>query len=196
MNDYNKLFRGFTIIPSVRRLRDFDYALKSYSNIVFLSEVHIGNLGPLVKRLQNSGKLAFVNADLIGGFDADPIGIKLLKDLFHVDGIISSNSRVINISKSIELYTIQRFFLIDSRGLDSGLKALKTSRSDAVEILPGALSIKFKDEVRKVKDVPLLGGGFIKDKATILNIYNSGFMGVTTSQKELWNDYSYLKQNN
>lgn len=193
MDESYKLIDKFTIIPTVRKLKDFDDALKSVSKVVFLSDVHIGNLEILVKKCHEHKKMVLVNTDLIGGFNADIIGVKLLKDLFKVDGIIASNSMVINLSKSIGLYTIQRFFLIDSRGVDSGLKILKTSKSDAIEILPGLICTEFRDQIRQVSDAPLIGAGFIKEKPTIYNIYKNGFMGVTTSKKDLWNDYSYLK---
>lgn len=189
------LFDSFTIIPSVRKVKDIECALQSVSNMVLLSEVHIGNLQSLVKRCHSSNKMVLVNIDLVGGLATDQIGIKLLKDLFKVDGVVTSNTMNINISKSIGLYTIQRFFLIDSRGFDSGLKALKTTRSDAIEVLPGPLSIKFYKEITAVRNVPLIAGGFIKDKPIISEIYKAGFKGVTTSQKELWDDYSFLKQN-
>lgn len=189
------MFEDFTIIPSVRDLKNFDSALKSVSKVILLSEVHVGNLKLLVKRCHDNNKTALVNIDLVGGLATDKIGIKLLKNLFKVDGIISSNSINVNIAKMLGLYAIQRFFLIDSRGLDSGLRALKNTRSDAIEVLPGLLSTRFKEEIIKVRNVPLLGGGFISDKSTVLEIYKAGFVGLTTSNKDLWNDYNYLKQN-
>lgn len=189
------MLKSFTIIPSIRSLRDFEYALNSNSKVMFLSEVHIGNLQLLSNRCHSKDKIVLVNTDLIGGLSTDQTGIKLLKNFFKVDGIISSNSMCVNISKSIGLYAIQRFFLIDSRGVESGLKALKNSRCDAIEVLPGPLATKFKEKISRVRDVPLLGGGFINNKGTVFDIYKAGFGGVTTSTKELWNDYSYLKQN-
>jgi glycerol uptake operon antiterminator len=189
------MFKEFTIIPSVRNLKNFDSALASISKVILLSEVHVGSLRSLVKRCHDNDKIALVNMDLVGGLATDKIGIKLLKNLFRVNGIISSNSINVNMAKMTALYAIQRFFLIDSRGLDSGLRALENTRSDAIEVLPGPLATRFKEKITKVRNVPLLGGGFITDKCTVSEIYKSGFMGLTTSKKDLWNDYGYLKQN-
>ncbi|MDF2883307.1 MAG: glycerol-3-phosphate responsive antiterminator GlpP [Clostridiaceae bacterium] len=193
MTKYVNLFDSFTIMPSIRRLKDIEFALNSISNAVLLSEVHIGNLRYLTKQCHEKNKIVFVNIDLVGGLSADQIGIKLLKDLFKVDGVVSSNSMSINLAKSIGLHTIQRFFLIDSRGFESGLKALKNTRIDAIEVLPGPLSFEFKDKIEAVREVPIIAGGFIKDKSVIAEAYKAGFIGVTTSEKNLWNDYSYLK---
>lgn len=189
------MFKRFTIIPSVRDLRNFEIALKSVSNVIFLSEVHLGNLKSLIKKCHDNNKIALVNIDLVGGLATDQMGIKLLKNLFKVDGIISSNSTNVNMAKMIGLYAIQRFFLIDSRGLESGLKALKNSKCDAIEVLPGLISTNFKDKIAKVRNVPLLGGGFITERSNVIEVYKAGFVGVTTSEKKLWDDYSYLKQN-
>lgn len=193
MTKSSDLFNRFIIIPSIRRLKDVDYALNCASNIVLLSEVHIGNLQYLTKQCHERNKIVFVNIDLVGGLAADQMGIKLLKDLFKVDGVVSSNTMSINLSKSIGLHTIQRFFLIDSRGFDSGLKALKATRSDAIEVLPGLFSFDFKDDIKAVRDVPIITGGFIKEKSVIDKAYKAGFIGVSTSDKNLWKDYSYLK---
>jgi glycerol uptake operon antiterminator len=185
------IFKSFIIIPSVLKLENFDAALNSKSGIVLLTDVNIGNLQPLVSRCHQKNKLAFVNIDLVGGLSNDQIGIRLLKNLFKVDGITSSNSANVNFSKSIGLYAVQRFFLIDSRSLRSGLNVLKATKSDAIEILPGPLAIKFKDLIKEVKDVHLIGGGFIEDKDSVIKIYHAGFSGVTTSNRYLWNSFTF-----
>lgn len=191
MPDRADIFKSFTVIPSVLKLKDFDEALNAKSNIILLTDVNIGNLKSLVNMCHQKNKIAFVNIDLVGGLSSDQTGIRLLKNLFRVDGITSSNSMNVNFSKSIGLYTIQRFFLIDSRSLFSGLNALKTTKSDAIEMLPGPLAIKFKSLIKEVKDVHLISGGFIDNKESITKIYNAGFSGVTTSEKSLWKDSAF-----
>lgn len=181
------IFNTFTIIPSVRVLKDLDYALKSTLPIILLSEVHIGNLTSLVKLCQRQNKKVLVNVDLVGGFSPDRMGVKLLKDLFKVDGILTSNMITINMCKSVGLFTIQRFFLMDSKAVDSSLKSFKNSQADAVELLPSPLAPKFADEIAKNKNIPILAGGFVDNKNSIEKFKKLGFNGVTTSTKDLWN---------
>jgi glycerol uptake operon antiterminator len=182
----------FTIIPSVRNLKYFEDSLKTSSKIIFLSEAHIGSLTSLAKKCHERRKIVFVNIDLIGGISKDQLGIKFLKDIFKVDGIISASSRHLNMAKNENLFTIQRFFLLDSRAFDSSMDALKTSKIDAVEILPGPMAARFSAEIKLKKDIPLLAGGFIRTVDSLKDIYQAGFMGVTTSERNLW-DVSSLK---
>ncbi len=167
-------------------LRDLDYALESTLPLILLSEVHIGNLVDLVSLCHKKDKKVFVNVDLVGGFSPDKIGTKLLRDLFKVDGILSSNMITINICKSVGLFTIQRFFLMDSKAVDSSLKSFRNSRADAVELLPSPLAPKFAGEITKNKKIPILAGGFVDNKKSVKKFKELGFNGVTTSTRDLW----------
>ncbi len=176
----------FKIIPSVRKLKNLEKALQAKANIIFLSEAHIGNLRSLVTKCHQYGKIVFVNIDILGGLSQDQTGIKFLKDMFKVDGVMSASTVKVNIAKSLGFYTIQRFFLIDSRSYDMSLKALHNSKVDAIEILPALFAPHFFNELRKVKDVPLLAGGFINKQETAQKILAAGFSGITTSCEDLW----------
>ncbi|MBU5440147.1 glycerol-3-phosphate responsive antiterminator [Tissierella sp. MSJ-40] len=179
-------FNDFTIIPSIRQLKDLDDFLQTSLPIVLLSEVHIGNLGVLAKKCKKHNKKVFVNVDLIGGFSSDKMGIKLLKTLYNVDGVMSSNIMVLSMCKSVGLFTIQRFFLMDSRAFDSSLKSLKSSQADAIELLPSPLAPKFLDRIMENKKLPILAGGFVEDLDSVEMFKKLGFSGVTTSCKEVW----------
>ncbi|WP_026894392.1 glycerol-3-phosphate responsive antiterminator [Clostridiisalibacter paucivorans] len=181
-----KLFEQFTIVPSIRMLKDLDYVLESSLPVVLLSEVHIGNLKSLVQRCHNKNKKVLVNVDLIGGFSPDKIGVKLLVDLFKVDGIFTSNIITINMCKSVGLFTIQRFFLMDSKAVDSSLKSLKKSQADAIELLPSPLVPEFFNKIVKKKDIPILAGGFVNDVNSVKEFKKLGLKGMTTSCKDIW----------
>lgn len=186
MNLLQDMLNEFTVIPSVRNLRYFDDSLKTSSKIIFLSEAHIGSLASLVKKCHEKRKIVFVNVDLIGGISKDQLGIKFLKDIFKVDGIISASSRHLNMAKNEQLFTIQRFFLLDSRAFASSMDALKSSKIDAVEILPGPMAPSVVDAIKVRRNIPLLAGGFIRTVDSLKEIYQAGFMGVTTSERNLW----------
>lgn len=187
MISLKKIFNGFTIVPSVRILKDLDYALNSPLDIVLLSEVHIGNLKNLTQICHKKNKRVLVNVDLVGGLSSDKMGVKLLKDLFKLDGILTSNMITINMCKSVGLFTIQRFFLMDSKAVDSSLKSFRNSQADAVELLPSPLAPKFANEIVKNKKIPILAGGFVENKKSVEEFKKLGFNGVTTSTKDLWN---------
>lgn len=186
MINLKNLFNNFTIVPSIRVLKDLDYALESPLDIILLSEVHIGNLKSLAQICHKKNKKVLVNVDLVNGFSPDKMGVKLLKDLFMVDGILTSNMVTISMCKSAGLFTIQRFFLMDSKAVDSSLKSFKKSQADAVELLPSPLAPKFADEIAKNKKIPILAGGFVDSKKNVDKFKKLGFNGVTTSTKTLW----------
>lgn len=176
----------FLIIPSVRMNKNMSYALSLNNDYILLSESHIGNLKLLVDMCHKANKKAIVNAELIGGLNLDRIGINLLKQLYKVDGVIGANTPKINMMKDIGLMTIQRVTLMDSKSFDTSLKLISNSKCDAIEIRPCIYGLKFSNEIKKIKNVPLLLGGFIDDEDMIYKAKKAGFKGVTTSCKSLW----------
>ncbi|WHY71950.1 glycerol-3-phosphate responsive antiterminator [Fictibacillus enclensis] len=175
-----------TVIPSVRDLKQLRIALKSVSPIILLSETHIGNLQSLTRKCHESNKKVIVHLDLVGGLNKDPIGLKMLRDLFKVDGIISPNVKIINQAKDLGLFSIHRLFLLDSRSLETGLKSTNGSQLDAIEVLPGPFAKHFIEQIKTFKKAPVLAGGFISTKEDVAELFNAGFHGITTSSSDLW----------
>lgn len=88
---------------------------------------------------------------MLYGFNADSIGIKLLKQQFKVDFIIAKGTSKINMAKTAGLITIQRIVLEDSIALDSALKIVQESKADMVELRPGHFGMEFlKSFVKRV----------------------------------------------
>ncbi|MCG0276533.1 MAG: glycerol-3-phosphate responsive antiterminator [Thermosediminibacteraceae bacterium] len=180
-NKINKI-----IIPSVRKLKDLEYALQCKSPFILLSEIHIGNLKEFTSLCHTKDKLVLVNIDLVGGLSKDSTGIKFLKTLYKVDGIMSPNPIFINMAKDLEMICIHRFFMIDSKSFESGMKALENSNCDAVEILPSPMAADYFQVIKEQKNVPILAGGFIKSVQMIKELFELGIDGVTTSNKNFW----------
>lgn len=178
---------GFTVIPSIRKMKEFEKSLQTPSSYILLSEVHIGNLKSLSEQCRQHQKKVLVNLELIGGFSADKTGLKLLKDFYQVDAVISANAIKVNMAKALGFTTVQRFFLIDSRSFDSTLKSIQTTQNDAIEILPGPMAPHVFKTIRKIRDVPLIAGGFISTAAMVDKLNQAGFSAVTCSKPELWN---------
>ncbi|MBD7937282.1 MULTISPECIES: glycerol-3-phosphate responsive antiterminator [Cytobacillus] len=181
------MFNEKTVIPSIRQLKYLDDALKSQSPFILLSDVHIGNLGQLTKRCHEHNKKVLVHIDLVEGLTKDAKGVKWLKDLFKVDGVISPNQRVLQQARKIGLIAIYRIFLLDSRSFEQSLSALNGSQFDAVEVLPGPFATQYIKRIREVlPHKPLLAGGFIDQKEQLDSVFAAGFLAVTTSQPSLW----------
>ena len=176
----------FQMIPSIRRLNDLEVALKSSREIVLLTEANIANLQSLVEMVHQNGKDAWVNLELLGGFGRDQVGMKLLKNYYRVDGVMSTDSTKLGMARRCGLVTVQRFFIVDSRGFDTSLRILESAKVDAAEVLPAVAALGFVDELKRVSRIPLLAGGFIQTAEMIEKVQRAGFAGITISKKAFW----------
>lgn len=179
-------FETFQVIPSIRRLGDLDDALKSPRQIILLTDADIANLEPLVRRVHQAGKKAWVNLELLGGFGRDQVGIRLLKNYYKVDGIMSTDSSRLGMARHLGLTAIQRFLISDSRAFETSLRLLKSARTDGAEILPAMVAMEVLPELRRVTEMPLLAGGFIHSDREIDVLQAAGFEGITISKRQYW----------
>ena len=79
---------------------------------------------------------------------------------------------------------VQRFFVVDSQGINSIREMIKTSAPHIIEIMPGVIT-KIIKQFRKL-DVPVIAGGLLETKAEVTAALGSGASGVSTSREELW----------
>ncbi|MFT0846984.1 glycerol-3-phosphate responsive antiterminator [Actinomycetaceae bacterium L2_0104] len=176
-----------TVIPSVRRIRELDRALKSPSEYILLSEVHIGNLQAFAAKCAAANKKVLVHADLIGGFKPDREGIKLLRNMYHVSGVLTQSSQVVMTAKRARLEAIQRVFIMDSRSLERGLAAIAESRPDGIEVLPGILASRYKSQFEPWGATStLIAGGMVTTQAEAEQLFACGYRAITASSPELW----------
>ena len=173
------------IIAAINDLDKVKDVIDSPSKIVFLLIGDILNIGEIVNELKKHNKLVFVHIDLIGGFSKDILAMKYLNNTIKPDGIITTKSNLIKVAKELDIFTIQRLFILDSLALTSGINSVKSIRPDAVEILPGIMP-KIIKEIRQETRIPVIAGGLIKDKMDVINSLNGGAIGISTSNKDVW----------
>lgn len=175
------------VIPSVREIKYLPLACKTKSPIILLSNTDIGNLMSQTDYVHKHEKQAFVHLELIGGFSPDFAGIKLLKNMYHLDGVFTTNVQAANMAKGLGLVVVYRFFLIDSRSLKRTSEILRKNKFDAVETLPAYCAIQeFANLQRLGNGNTFIAGGFVRDSDMVTKIFEAGICGITTSQIELW----------
>ncbi|MFC6181375.1 glycerol-3-phosphate responsive antiterminator [Lactiplantibacillus daowaiensis] len=175
------------VIPSVRNIKYLSRACRTKSPLVFLSETNIGNLMSQVEFVHKRGKLVFADLELIGGFKPDVTGMQLLKRMYHLDGIFTTNVTAARIANELNLTVVYRLFMIDSRSLKRTANILRNNHFDAIEFLPAECGIHEIDRLSKMTDRHnYIAGGFIRDSAMIQDIFDVGISGVTTSEVDLW----------
>jgi glycerol uptake operon antiterminator len=125
-----------------------------------------------------------VHIDLADGIGKDEYGLKYLKNL-GVDGIISTRTNIIKTAKKIGLFTVQRFFIVDSHSIETTVESISASKTDVVEIMPGTLT-KVVKKLKEQMDTPIVVGGLVDSVQEIQNALDSGAVSVSTGKKGLW----------
>lgn len=174
------------IITSLVKDDDLEPMLETTSNITFLLTGTIFSLEKMVERIKDAGKLVFVHIDLIEGIGKDQTGVQYLAEQIGIDGIVTTRSNIIPAAKRHGLITIQRLFVFDSVSMDKGIQVIKSSKPDAIEVLPGMVIPRIIKRIQAELQLPVIAGGLIIDLHDLKCALDSGAIGVSTSAKELW----------
>lgn len=173
------------IIPAVKSVKGFESFLKSDYEYCVLMNLHLSILTRLVEKAHEVGKKCLLHIDLINGITSDEYGAEYAIQHIKVDGLVSTKSSVMKIARKKKVIAIYRVFLIDNHSLKRSLDRVNELSPDYVEILP-ALAHKVIPRIKDKISVPIVGGGLISSKQDIQDCINSGMIGVTTSDIELW----------
>lgn len=177
-------FDNYPIIAAVRSENDFACALESELQCIFLLSSNILSITEMVERTHACGKLLFVHMDFADGISKDASGVHYLSTK-GIDGIISTRSSIISAAKKHGLCTVQRFFMIDSRSVDTALESLRQVCPDMIEIMP-ALACKSIAKIRSGAKLPIIAGGLIETKEEIYAALKAGASMISTGKHELW----------
>lgn len=178
-----EVFQDSPVIAAIKNDTGLEKALSSDCAAVFILSGTILNIGQMVQKIKDSGKLAFVHIDLIEGLSGKDISVDYIAFNTHADGIISTRPNMIHRAKALGLITIQRFFLLDSMAFGNILR--QASYADAVDILPGTMPRVIDRLVKQIRQ-PLIASGLIVDKQDIMSALSAGALAVSTTSEDLW----------
>jgi glycerol uptake operon antiterminator len=164
--------------------RFLEPAIDSRAPILFVLRGNGLELGPVVNRVHQAGKMIAVHLDLVAGLRDDPVGVDWLAR-FGVDAIITSRGRLIPLIRQAGVVAIERLLLSRRSHLDAAVTALSRSNPDIVEVLPGVILPSIAPMIPRFA-VPVLAGGFVRTPADVRAILAAGAVGVTTSSRALW----------
>ncbi len=185
MNDVVLRIEENPVIAAIRRGEDVEAAVASQVTTVFLLHGDIFNINELVNTVKSSGKQVFIHVDFLEGIGRDSKAIDYISEVIRPDGIISTKSSHIKHAKEKGIFTIQRFFLVDSLSYETTIKATQSFRPDMIEIMPAVMPGVVRRICRHM-DIPVIAGGLVDSKEDIIEILKSGAVGVSTGKKELW----------
>lgn len=158
-------------------------ALTSKVGILFHLNANIMTVGKEIQAAKEAGKPVFVHMDLAEGIGKDKTGIEWLTAC-GTDGIISTRSNLIRSAKECGLITVQRFFVLDTKGMHSISETISAAKPDLIEIMPGIIPKAIK--LFSGQNIPVIAGGLIETKAEVLSAFGSGALAVSTGKKDLW----------
>lgn len=175
----------YPIIAAVKNEESLRKSLESESKIIFVLFGNINNIEKIVSVLKEHDKIVFVHADLIDGLASREISVDFLKNHTKLDGIISTKTPLIKYAKQIGLFTVMRFFMIDSRAMESTRHAEIRQNADLIEVLPGLMP-KIIRQVANSTKTPIIAGGLINDKDDVVTALSSGAVAISSTNNKVW----------
>ena len=171
--------------PVIAAISDdkWDAAVASPAQVLFYLSADILTVKDRIDQAHGAKKIIFIHADLAEGIGKDRAGIRFLARC-GADGVISTRGQLIRFAKEQQLLTVQRFFLLDSKGLEGIEELIRSSGPHTIELMPGVIG-KAIERFSKGA-VPVIAGGLVQTKAEVMDALGCGATAVSTGQKELW----------
>mgnify|MGYP002510301730 FL=1 len=174
--------------PVVAAVKDMD-GLKTCCRledikVVFILFGDICSIGEIVERVKETGRMAMVHVDLITGLSPKEVAVDFIRSNTQADGIITTKPSLIRRGKELSLCTVLRYFLIDSMALES-IRQQHMVKPDFIEVLPGLMP-KVIQKVCRSSRTPVIAGGLITDKESVMGALDAGAIAVSTTNREVW----------
>ncbi len=173
------------IIAAVKDAEGLEKCLASECRVVFILFGDVVGICGLVDRVKSSGKIAMVHVDLIDGLSPKEVAIDFIAKKTNADGIITTKANLTRRAKKHGLYTVQRFFVLDSISLSNVEKQLPLENADLIEILPGVMP-KIIRQLAETTGKPIIAGGLIRDKEDIINALEAGAVAISSTNRGSW----------
>ncbi len=172
------------IIAAARNEQELEAAIGARVKKIFWLNPSILTLEKYVGLVHAAGKKIYLHIDLAEGVGKDKAGLTYVKNA-GVDGIISTRVNIIKAAKELDLFTVQRFFIVDSHSVDTTVEAIKSSKADMIEIMPGIVT-KVVADLKSRLSIPIIAGGLIETRKELEEATKSGASAISTSKQELW----------
>lgn len=173
------------VIAAIKDDAGLTACLNTDISIVFILYGDIITISDIVKKVHDAGKTAFVHMDLIHGLQSKEISVDFIHKYTVADGIISTKAPLITRAKELGLYTVMRFFVIDSMALNNIEKHLNTTKPDIIEVLPGPMP-KVVQRIVSLTKRPVIAGGLVSDKEDVLALLDAGAACISSSSTHVW----------
>jgi len=171
--------------PVIAAVREdgFASAIVSPCEVIFYLKANINTLAKRCEAARACRKLLFVHIDLAEGIGKDKSAVEYLASL-GVDGIVSTRGSMIRWARECGLMTVQRFFALDSLGINAIDEMLESVKPDMMELMPGVIP----KLIRRFSSgpIPVIAGGLVQCKTEVTEAISAGAAAVSTGTQILW----------
>lgn len=181
---YNRLEEN-PIIAAVNDVEKLKRAVLSPCEVVFLLGGNIFDLKEAVSLVREKNKEIYIHVDLLQGSSKDSVALSYIAKEIKPSGIITTKTKLVKAANDLNIFAIQRLFLLDSLSLDTGISSIKTFMPRAVEVMPGIVPTMI-ELISKKTDVPVIAGGLVSEKEHVIEAIRAGAAGVSTSNEKIW----------
>lgn len=174
------------VIPAIKNDEWLEACGESECKAAYIIYGDICSIADIVQKVKAAGKKAIVHADLIVGLSPKEISVDFLKKYTELDGIISMKPALIKRAKELDIFTIQRFYMMDALSYANVVKHVKNCNPDVVEFLPAGLT-KIIGYLLEEIDKPVVASGLVMDKGDVMGALKAGADAVSTTNRQVWN---------
>lgn len=184
-----RIYDMFENNPVIAAVKDMDGLEKccrlSDIKVVFILFGDICSIPDIVAKVKKADKMAVVHMDLISGLSAKEIAVDFIKNNTQADGIISTKPTLIKRGKELSLFTVLRYFLIDSMALENIRLQQYSVKPDIIEVLPGLMPELIK-KICQASRIPIIAGGLITEKKSVMAALSAGAISVSSTNQDVW----------
>lgn len=183
---YYDVIEGNPVIAAVKDMDGLEKCCKSENiRVVFVLFGDICSIGDIVQKIKSTGRFAMVHMDLITGLSSKEIAVDYIKNHTMADGIITTKPSLIRRGRELSLCTVLRYFLIDSMALENIKQQQYMVKPDYIEVLPGLMP-KVTRKICRESRTPIIAGGLITDKESVMGALSAGAIAVSTTNQAVW----------
>lgn len=174
------------IIAAVKNMDDLEESCSLEDiRVIFVLFGDVCSIGEIVQKIKDADKIAMVHIDLINGLSSKEVAVEFIKKNTKADGIISTKAALIKKGKELGMFTILRYFLLDSMAYENIKHQQHTVNPDFIEVLPGVMP-KIIENVCKMSKAPIIAGGLILDKESVMLALSAGALAVSSTNHDVW----------
>ena len=112
--EFREALEDSPIITAIKDDEGLEKCKTADSKVVFILYGDICNISDIVAEVKEAGKVALVHLDLIAGLSSKEIAVDFIHKYTKADGIITTKPLLVKRAKELNMYTVLRFFVIDS----------------------------------------------------------------------------------